>query len=202
MRLRERLFTKSYFKLKTVSENIIFLTQNIILAINLKRKNIVLNKNIIIRPYYRSEINKITFIYETFNGKAIGFKLKILLALLGPKLSIVALEKKSGKLIGVIIFYFNRRDVKEHTIHEAFIGILPEWQGRGIGTLLRQQAINYFKANGLKGISSRVSIFNHSSININKKLGYEIIESYYDHSLMESRVYMQLHFNDNDSNES
>lgn len=57
----------------------------------------------------------------------------------------VATDSNNNQIIGMDMFYFNPRDLNENTVHEGFIGVLPEYQGQGIATIMRQQAIKHFR---------------------------------------------------------
>jgi RimJ/RimL family protein N-acetyltransferase len=93
-------------------------------------------------------------------------------------------------LIGTELYYFNQRDLQEKTIHQGFRGILPAWQGRGIGTLLTGYAISHFKNSKIDGISSRVSLNNLASLRSNMKLGFKPVEEYFDKDMCENRYYL------------
>jgi GNAT superfamily N-acetyltransferase len=99
-----------------------------------------------------------------------------------------------NKIIGMELYYFNRRDIKENTIHQGFRGILPMWQGKGIGTLLTGHAVNYFKNNRLDGILSRVSLSNLASLQSNMKFCFRPIGDYFDKEMRESRYYLIYSF--------
>jgi RimJ/RimL family protein N-acetyltransferase len=103
-----------------------------------------------------------------------------------------------NKIIGMELYYFNQQDIKEKTIHQGFRGILPEWQGKGIGTLLTNYAINHFKNSKLDGISSRVSLNNLASLRSNMKLGFRPIEKYFDKNMNEERYYLICPFGKDD----
>ena len=94
-------------------------------------------------------------------------------------------------IIGFCFHYFNRLDLEEHTIHEGYIGLLPEYRGRGLGRELGKYALNHFAdKTKLHGVSSRVSLNNQASLTAHLKLGYKIREKYYDTDMREERVYL------------
>lgn len=93
------------------------------------------------------------------------------------------------------MFYFNQRDFIDGTIHEGFIGVLPEAEGQGTGTRLREAAIAYFSANNIQGISTRISKNNLKSFRSAKKLGFKVSEEYFDENSKETRYYLVLSLN-------
>ena len=63
-------------------------------------------------------------------------------------------------------------------------------QGQGLGTAMRKHAISHFEQTGLAGISSRVSLSNAPSLRSNERLGFHIVETYFDPEMAEERAYM------------
>ncbi len=101
--------------------------------------------------------------------------------------------------MGMDMFYLNPRDFQEDTIHEGFIGVLPDHEGQGIASQMRKQAIEHFKQNGFKGISTRISKTNFASLNSARKLGFKVVEKYFDAGMNECRYYLICTFNESDS---
>lgn len=102
----------------------------------------------------------------------------------------VATDNKTNKVMGIDMFYFNPRDFNENTVHEGFIGVLSEYQGQGIATIMRKQAIKHFKENRLAGISTRISKNNLGSLYSAEKLGFKPVDEYYDEAMDEQRYYL------------
>jgi len=116
----------------------------------------------------------------------------IRLFLHGSQTTFVLVDEGERSLVGIDHFYFNERDIKASTIHEGFIGVLPELRGQGLATELRTCAIEHFRKSGLKGISTRISTGNAASLRSAEKLGFRVIEAYWDDVLDEDRLYLQL----------
>jgi len=93
-------------------------------------------------------------------------------------------------MLGFNMFYFNFRDLQEGTIHEGFIGVKAEARGLGIATAMRQDIFSNFAKTTLKGVSSRISVNNHSSMAVAKKVGLEPVERYFDEIIGEERYYL------------
>ena len=154
-----------------------------------------INEQFDILSMNKSYINKIDEIYSLFpDGKHMSWEMKILFYLCGKVLVFLLYDKNSHEVIGLEFYYFNKRDIKEHTIHQGFRGILPEFQGKGLGTALTQYAYDVFSKISLKGMSTRVSCNNLSSLISNKKIGFEPAEKYFDSSMDEERYYMICKF--------
>lgn len=116
------------------------------------------------------------------------------LLLLGPKLCLLARDAGSGNVVGMALYYFNERDRRENTIHEGYIGLHEAMRGQRLGTFMRRQAILHFSKAGLCGMSSRVSCCNLPSLRSGLKLGFEVAETYFDHTWGEERHYLICNF--------
>ena len=55
-------------------------------------------------------------------------------------------------------------------------GILPEFQGRGIGDFAKRWEIEYAKNHGFKRIESHVRLSNEKSLRLNEKHGFKMIK--------------------------
>lgn len=116
---------------------------------------------------------------------------KILLKIAGTKLCFVLQDRTTGQSIGYSLYYFNKKDIDENTIHEAYVGMIPEYRGNGTGTIFRKAILEHFaQRTDLYGTSSRVSLSNKASLMSNLKNGYTIKERYFDKYMNEERVYM------------
>lgn len=137
---------------------------------------------LILRGAGYSDLKQIRIIYKNLNGSDFSRSNKILLKYCEKKLIIVAEKRIKDELVivGMDMFYLNPRDFKESTVHEGFIGVLPEFEGQGIATKMRKYAMEHFKNAGFYGISSRISKNNLGSLNSAKKLGFEPVEQYTD----------------------
>lgn len=174
---------------------IIFILRNIFSCLKLKKiKKATVNENIMILPMTCKYLHDVSYIYSKLsNGYTLSRRNKILFFLCGSKLVFILYDKFEQKVIGTEFYYFNEKDIQESTIHKGFFGILPEYQGRGLGTLLTNHAYNTYLMTGLKGVSSRVSCNNFPSLISHKKIGFESVEKYFDSEMHEERYYMICH---------
>lgn len=148
--------------------------------------------NYVIRGCLKSELEEAERIYKTLNSRGFSRIQKMLLMLFSNKNLIITISNQNGykKIVGINLYYINHRDFKENTIHEGFIGVIPESEGRGIATKMRKQAIEHFRNAGFKGISTRISQNNLGSLNSARKLGFEPVEEYFDSVMGEDRYYL------------
>jgi GNAT superfamily N-acetyltransferase len=110
----------------------------------------------------------------------------------GCKLVVVTetLDQNEFRIVGIDLFYFNWRDLRECTVHEGFIGVSPTYQNQGIATRMRLHAINHFSKCALDGISTRISLNNRSSLKSALNMGFRPIQTYIDDSSGEERHYL------------
>lgn len=115
--------------------------------------------------------------YENFYGKRFPLFNCFLYKLLGKKLVIVANDKR-GNIVGFDMLYFNKRDILENTIHEGFIFVKPEFQGKGVSKNLRLYSGEYLRMNSISGLSTRIRESNKSSLYSALNIGFEKVECY------------------------
>lgn len=152
------------------------------------------------RGYEKKDVSAVREVYSKLNYK-LGFK-EVLANLIGSRCLIVAVklnEKNEKYVVGINLYYLNTRDLKDGTIHEGFIGVLPEHEGQGIATKMRRHAITHFRKAGFSGLSTRISKNNLRSLLSADKLGFKIVDKYFDLAKNEYRYYLVLKFK-NDCN--
>lgn len=145
-----------------------------------------------------NDLEQLMLIYKKLNGIELSTNNIKLLKYCSKKLVVIAEKEIDGrkKIVGMDLFYMNPRDFKESTMHEGFIGVLPEHEGQGVATQMRKHAIDHFKKVGFKGISTRISKSNIGSLRSAKKLGFKPVEEYCDKVMQEERYYLILYFNE------
>ena len=112
--------------------------------------------NYVIRGCLKSELKEAEKTYKILSGRGFSRVQRVLLRLFSDKNLIITISDQNGykKIVGVNLYYINHRDFKENTIHEGYIGVLPEFEGQGIATKMRVHAIEQFKKSSFFGISS------------------------------------------------
>lgn len=128
-------------------------------------------------PFRNKFLSEIEYIYYKDVGHRLSCRNRILLLILGRKICYVAMDLEKNIVVGFALFYFNLRDIKERTIHIAYLGIKKDYRRNGIGSILMEVAIkNYNNTKAIKGISSRVISNNLPAVMWHKSLGFSIIE--------------------------
>ncbi|NHW03473.1 GNAT family N-acetyltransferase [Stutzerimonas degradans] len=153
---------------------------------------------LILRGYLDADAGPVSGIYARLNnGAAFSRIQRKLYSFIGSRcLFVVEKQNDFGELeiVGVNIYYINNRDSRQNTIHEGFIGVVPEFGGRGIATKMRKAAIRHFASAGFSGISTRISLNNIASLSPARKVGFIPIEKYQDPVTGEQRYYMICKF--------
>ena len=145
------------------------------------------------RGMHRSELTAINNLHILMNGGSkIALARRFVYWLAGNKIVIVVSKQEQGKekIIGFNMFYFNKQDVKQNTIHDGFIGIDHNYQGLGIGSKLRRKGVEHFSHTCLSGISSRIDIDNKASLAVTLKVGAKPVEQYTDPVTGVERYYL------------
>lgn len=182
------MILKGYKKLM----GLFFLTKSSVKAVLLPKILESQNGSLTIRGANADDINNIKDIYEKLNLQDFSNYRQIQFKLHSNRTIVVAEQYLDGikKIVGMDMYYLNRRDFNEGTVHEGFIGVIPESEGQGIATQMRIQAIEHFRSAGFKGISTRISKNNLGSLISAKKLGFEPVEEYFDSIMSEDRYYL------------
>lgn len=85
-----------------------------------------------------------------------------------------ATDKKGGRLIGAVL-----TKPREGALYVSYIGVLPKYQSKKIGTVLMNRAIRHA---GTKPVTLHVRVSNDRAIGFYRKLGFaprNVIEKYY-----------------------
>lgn len=171
-----------------------FVSRNLIAVARLPSFAVVERDDLIMRGCGRADVSRVASIYAMLNGgRPLQPKLRWLLKAAGRRLCLTAHTRDDG-VVGFVLFYFNERDLAERSVHEGFIGVSPKWQGRGISSALRREAIRHFTLTGLRGMSSRISFSNHASMEPSIRLGFKVVDRYHDEQMHEDRAYLKLTF--------
>ena len=87
--------------------------------------------------------------------------------------SFVAMDTDSNKLVGSTISSFRAKGRLRHRIDMGW-GLLPGYQGKGIGTKLLKESLRFAKQKGFKRAEAEAAIENIASIKLAKKCGFKI----------------------------
>lgn len=184
----------SIVKLRAALSMALYFKRNIRVA---RRINVIECQNgsgFVIRGYRVSDMESVYALYNQLNdGAVFSFAQRALYRYIGSRCLFVVEQTDSvgiGSIVGMNMYYVNKQDVLENTIHEGFIGVVPELNGRGIATAMRQAAALHFESAGFYGITTRISLNNKASLVSAKKIGFEPHEEYTDMVTGDRRYYM------------
>lgn len=162
-------------------------------ALQLSQIPLKRNGDITYRGICRSELSVLNRLYTQMSGaNGLPFYRRCVYWLVGKRLVIVAIFKDDGidRLVGIDMFYFNKRDICEKTVHEGFIGVDSTFRGRGVATELRRNATAHFYHSGLEGISTRIDTANQPSLKSALNIGFRPVEKYWDDKTSVERYYL------------
>jgi ribosomal protein S18 acetylase RimI-like enzyme len=182
-----------YKVIRIIFNELIFFKINYFKFFNIDAAAEKKNDEIVFRGVKSGEIGEVLSIYTLLNNnKKINFIRSLLYQLLGNKIILIAVKRDATmeRIVGISLYYLNKRDIEGNTVHQGFIGMIPEFSNKGIGTDLGEYALKHFSKHGFLGISTRISVSNIPSIKSAEKVGFKILEKYYDHNLNEDRYYM------------
>lgn len=152
---------------------------------------------VLYRGLRRAEVPVLEKLYAELSGvKRLPLHLRCVYRIFGNRMVVVAIDESNGAgdIIGIDMFYFNDRDLRDRTIHEGFIGVIQTFRGRGIATGLRRCAIRSFRDDRIVGISTRIDIDNVMSMNSAINTGFKPLERYRDERLGVDRYYLVNYF--------
>ncbi len=113
--------------------------------------------------------------------------------ILENELSNIWVAEYSNSLIGYLVAIGNKMSRKKHSIYMA-IGVLEEFNNKGVGNELMINLINWAKDNSIHRIELTVRVTNSNAIHLYKKFGF-IEEGIKKHSMFidskyEDELYM------------
>ena len=185
------------FNLKNIIRRVFFLLGECLFVRSLNAAEPLSDGGITYGFATKSDYKRIRELYWTLSGSDFSRSQKCMLRLYINKQIVVA--KMGAEVLGFNYYYRNLEDKKKQMIHEGYIGVLSSYNGKGVATSMRKYAHAYFRSEGLKGVSSRISEANMASLNSARKLGFKVIEKYFDAGMNECRYYLICTFNESDS---
>lgn len=97
----------------------------------------------------------------------------------------VALNQQ-GELVGYECFMFNESEIKDLILHEVYIGVHEQYQGKGIATAMRKFSISSYEFGNLSGLSTVAVDNDIKALRSAQKSGFSIQK----HSLKPPGYYM------------
>ena len=86
-----------------------------------------------------------------------------------PRASKVAIERRTGKLLGVAV----ASRISDDTGHLGQISVLPDYQGRGLGRQMIGEVVHALQRHGLMAVSLAVTATNHRALKLYKSVGFQ-----------------------------
>lgn len=152
------------------------------------------SNNFSISSYKPKYLKQIMVLHEKELNSKLSYEKRLLLMIIGTKICYIAMSNETQQVLGFILFYFNRRDFIEKTIHLGAIAVHRDFQGKKIGSQLLKFSIeNLSKSSLIKGISSRISLDNITSLKLHQHFGFNIHTTYFDSNEKKERAYMMYH---------
>ena len=101
--------------------NFIFIMRNVVCSRKLPEFQKIEFDNLTIGPCKKEYLEETFSLYKDLhNGTDISGKNKLLLRLVGNKFCYIVKAEK--EIVGLGLYYFNKKDIKENTIHEGYTG--------------------------------------------------------------------------------
>jgi GNAT superfamily N-acetyltransferase len=97
----------------------------------------------------------------------------------GDRLALIAecCSDAGWEIAAADLYYFNKRDGEESTIHEGLIFVSQPFRSLGIANAMRRHALGHFGQQGIWGISTRIRNSNTRSLRSAESCGFRIVES-------------------------
>jgi GNAT superfamily N-acetyltransferase len=151
-----------------------FLIRNLSNARPLKELLRIERDSIELRGLRPSDLRQLSNLHSLLrNGAKLNFWRLLLFCVAGKKLVLVAATSKAG-IIAFEMFYFRRKESSSNILHEAFIGVHPDFRNRGISKWLRAHSSKNFFSSGVLGISTNIYRENSASLESALRVGFTI----------------------------
>ena len=106
-------------------------------------------------------------------GRRVGNWRSLLYSLMGRRLVVVAVNENRA-VVGLDMYYFEAGiDARRH-VHEAYIGVLPDYRALGIASAMRRQALTAFAAGGVHAVTTDIAPDNAASLASAERLGFVV----------------------------
>jgi len=185
-------------KIKTICNGLVFLLRNLLYFSRLTKIDTVkVTDEIVVKGASAKELKEMYSVHSEAFGCQTSLLHRALYRFLSKKCVFIAKDISSNRVIGFMLYYANKRDCIEKTVHATSLGVSSASRGKKIGTILGIQAKNHFKNNNLNGISAWVSLSNQAALKVDMKAGFKPIEKSFCKNENEERYYMILPTNDN-----
>jgi ribosomal protein S18 acetylase RimI-like enzyme len=104
--------------------------------------------------------------------------------------NMVLAYNENENLIGVIAFYDN--DLKSKIAFISVLGVLPNYQGQGVASMLVNKCIKECRLSAMKKIIVKTEIENSKAMNFYKKIGFNEEEKLYEFGVEKIQLQLDL----------
>lgn len=185
---------RRFIKIVGIAPLLINFIKNVMHAKKLPEINTHHSNNFSISSYKPKYLKQILELHEKELPSRLSYIKKLLLMIIGTRICYIAFSNETQRVLGFILFYFNRRDLIEKTIHLGAIAVHKDFQGKKIGSQLLKFSIeNLLKSSVFTGISSIISLDNTASLKLHQHFGFNIHTTYFDTEKKKEYTYMMYH---------
>ena len=115
----------------------IFIIQNLLCSVKMPEFQKFEFDELVIESCRSEYLEEVFHLYKDLhNEKDLSRRNKLLLRLAGNKFCYVV--RSGSEIVGIGLYYFNKKDVRENTIHEGYTGLKKEYRGKGVGTIAQK----------------------------------------------------------------
>lgn len=82
---------------------------------------------------------------------------------------------KDGRVIAYDLFMFNEAEVNQNLIHEQYLGVAREYQGKGLAVKLRRYSLSCYNHGKLRGASTLAFFHDIKALRTAQQAGYAIV---------------------------
>lgn len=123
----------------------------------------------------KTHLAEVDRVHNVLRGLPLSWNRRYYLYAFGEKMcGIVRRKAVPCSIVAFQLLYFRRPESGCGVIHEAYIGVMPEFRGMGIATNLRRFTTGHLRKAGVKKVSSQVDQENVPSLRSALKVGFEI----------------------------
>ena len=106
-------------------------------------------------------------------GRPVGGWRSRLYEHIGNRLVVVALDEHR-EVVGIDMYYIEAGSDARRHVHEAYVGVLPDFRSLGIASAMRRLAMTAFSAGGVQAVTTDIAPDNAASLASAEHLGFVV----------------------------
>lgn len=151
-----------------------FLARNLVRARTLQPIPSLLLSRVALSGLPRHLIPSFDRVHESLRaGRSLGDWRSRLYDRVGSRLVVVAVNEDL-EVVGFDMYYFEAANHERRHIHEAYVGVLPEYRSLGIATAMRRMALTAFSSGGVQAVTTDIAPGNAASLVSAGHLGFVV----------------------------